>query len=87
MFFLHNFSTIERYMFDKIGIGTFMELQIVSNSVCPKCNKHFTCEIVAGAKSCWCMSFSKVSEDSLKVWSGKGCLCPSCMRIVETFVK
>lgn len=74
-------------MFDKIGIGTFMELQIVSNSVCPKCNKHFTCEIVAGAKICWCMSFSKVSQDSFKVWSGKGCLCPSCMRIVETFVK
>ncbi len=87
MFYLHNFSTIERYMFDKIGIGTFMELQIVSNSVCPKCNKHFTCEIVAGAKSCCCMNFSKVSEDSLKVWSGKGCLCPSCMRIVKTYVK
>ncbi len=71
-------------MLDVIGIGTFMELQIVSNSVCPKCNKHFTCEVVAGAKNCWCMNFSKVSQDSLKVWSGKGCLCPSCLAIIAT---
>ena len=71
-------------MLDVIGIGTFMELQIVSNSVCPKCNKHFTCEVVAGAKNCWCMNFSKVSQDSLKVWSDKGCLCPSCLVIIAT---
>ena len=74
-------------MFDKIGIGTFMELQIVSNSVCPKCNKHFTCEIVAGAKSCWCMSFIKVRSFSRKEWQDKGCLCPSCLAIIATPAK
>ena len=60
-------------MLDVIGIGTFMELQIVSNSVCPKCNKHFTCEVVAGVESCWGMSFLKEncrgkSAFALLVW-------------------
>jgi hypothetical protein len=50
-----------------------MELQIVSNSVCPKCKKHFTCEVIAGVKSYWGMDFLKEnyrgkSACALLVW-------------------
>jgi hypothetical protein len=87
MFFLYNFLIIVRYILDKLGTGTFMRLQILSSSVCPKCNKHFTCEVVAGSKSCWCMSFIKVSAFSRKGWQDKGCLCPSCLAIMATPAK
>ena len=35
----------------------FMELKLATNLVCPRCSGPFICDISAGAKSCWCMSF------------------------------
>lgn len=84
MFFHYNFSIIVRYILNEIGIGTFMELQIVTNLVCPGCSGPFICDISAGAKSCWCMSFIKVSAFSRREWQDKGCLCPSCLVIIAT---
>ena len=60
----------------------FMELKLATNLVCPRCSGPFICDISAGAKSCWCMSFIKVSEFSRRAWQGKGCLCPSCLEII-----
>jgi hypothetical protein len=57
-----------------------MELQLVSNSVCRKCNKHFTCEVIAGVKSYWGYEFSQ------RELQGKGYLCPSCLGIIATLV-
>ena len=61
-----------------------MELQIVSNSVRPRCSGAFICDISAGSKSCLCMSFIKVSAFFRREWQDKGCLCDSCLAIIAT---
>ena len=46
-----------------------------SNSKCPNCERHFTCDVANGCTNCWCMSLPAV----LPVSAEAKCLCEECM--------
>lgn len=48
-----------------------------SPSCCPRCAANFTCGVVAGRDTCWCVELPPLA---LAKTSAAACYCPQCLR-------